>query len=64
MCLNMVKQTQRKIITTHKQYVNDLKNNSKFALTNVNFTKVTKNIDKQNNAGVIEAYFNELADVA
>ena len=50
-------------INIHKEYVNDLKNNSQFALANVNFTDVTKNIDKQNNAAVTEAYFNALTNV-
>jgi glyoxylase-like metal-dependent hydrolase (beta-lactamase superfamily II) len=50
-------------INIHKEYVNDLKNNSQFALANVNFTDATKNIDKQNNAAVTEAYFNALTNV-
>ena len=50
-------------INIHKEYVNDLKNYSQFALANVNFTDATKNIDKQNNAAVTEAYFNALTNV-
>lgn len=50
-------------IKIQQEYVNDLKNNSKFALENVNFTEATKNIDKQNNAAVTEAYFNALIDI-
>ena len=46
-----------------KDYVTDLKNYSQFAINNVNFTEVTENIDKQNNAAVTEAYFNALTDV-
>jgi glyoxylase-like metal-dependent hydrolase (beta-lactamase superfamily II) len=50
-------------IKIQKEYVNDLKNYSQFALANVNFTDATKNIDKQNNAAVTEAYFNALTNV-
>lgn len=34
-------------IKIQQEYVNDLKNNSQFALANVNYTETTKNIDKQ-----------------
>lgn len=50
-------------IKIQQEYVNDLKNNSQFALTNVNYTEATKNIDKQNNAATTEAYFNALTDI-
>ena len=50
-------------IKIQQEYVNDLKNNSQFALTNVNYTEATKNIDKQDNAAATEAYFNALTDV-
>ena len=50
-------------IDLQKEYVTDLKNNSQFAINNVNFTQVTENIDKQNNAAVTEAYFNALTSV-
>ena len=50
-------------IKIQQEYVNDLKNNSQFSLTNVNYTEATKNIDKQNNAASTEAYFNALIDV-
>jgi glyoxylase-like metal-dependent hydrolase (beta-lactamase superfamily II) len=50
-------------INLQKEYVTDLKNNSQFAINNVNFTQVTENIDKQNNAAVTEAYFNALTNV-
>ena len=50
-------------INIQKEYVNDLKNYSQFALANVNYTEVTKNIDKQNNAATTEAYYNALTDV-
>ena len=50
-------------IKIQQEYVNDLKNYSQLALTNVNYTEATKNIDQQNNAAVTEAYFNALTDV-
>ena len=50
-------------IKIQQEYINDLKINSQFALTNVNFTEATENIDKQNNAAVTEAYFNALTDI-
>ena len=50
-------------IKIQQEYVNDLKNNSQFALTNVSYTEATKNIDKQDNAAATEAYFNALTDV-
>jgi hypothetical protein len=50
-------------IKIQQEYVNDLKNNSQFALANVNYTEVTKNIDKQNNAAATEAYFNALSNM-
>jgi glyoxylase-like metal-dependent hydrolase (beta-lactamase superfamily II) len=50
-------------IKIQQEYVNNLKNNSKFALENVNFTETTKNIDKHNTAAVTEAYFNALTDI-
>ena len=50
-------------IKIQQEYVSDLKNFSQFALTNVNYTEATKNIDKENNAASIEAYFNALTDV-
>lgn len=50
-------------IKIQQEYVNDLKNFSQLALTNVNYTEATKNINKQNNAAVTEAYFNALTDV-
>jgi glyoxylase-like metal-dependent hydrolase (beta-lactamase superfamily II) len=50
-------------VKIQQEYVNDLKNFSQFALTNVNYTEATKNIDKQNNATSTEAYFNALTDV-
>jgi glyoxylase-like metal-dependent hydrolase (beta-lactamase superfamily II) len=50
-------------INLQKEYVTDLKNNSQFAISNVNFTQVTENIDKQNNAAVTEAYFNALTNM-
>jgi hypothetical protein len=49
-------------INIQKEYVYDLKNYSQFALANVNYTEVTKNIDKQNNAAATEAYYNALTD--
>lgn len=49
-----------KDIQIQKEYVDDLKNSSKFALDTVNFTKVTQDIDKQNSAAVTEAYFNAM----
>lgn len=49
-------------VTIQKEYVTDLKNNSQFAINNVNFTQVTENVDKQNNAAVTEAYFNALTN--
>jgi len=39
-------------IKIQQEYINDLKINSQFALTNVNFTEATENIDKQNNVAV------------
>ena len=50
-------------VKIQQEYVSDLKNFSQFALTNVNYTEATKNIDKQNNAASTEAYFNALIDV-
>ena len=50
-------------IKIQQEYINDLKINSQFALTNVNFTEATENIDKQNNAAVTETYFNALTDI-
>lgn len=50
-------------INIQKEYVNDLKNYSQLALANLNYTEVTKNIDKQNNAAATEAYYNALTDV-
>ena len=50
-------------IKKQQEYINDLKINSQFALTNVNFTEATENIDKQNNAAITEAYFNALTDI-
>ena len=50
-------------VKIQQQYVSDLKNFSQFALTSVNYTEATKNIDKQNNAASTEAYFNALIDV-
>jgi len=50
-------------VQLEKQYVSDLKNNAKFAISNVNFTEATKNTDKSNNAAVTEAYFNAMTDV-
>lgn len=50
-------------IKIQQEYVNDLKNNSQFALANVNYTETTKNIDKQNNAAATEAYFNALTNI-
>ncbi|MDX1373831.1 MAG: MBL fold metallo-hydrolase, partial [Nitrososphaeraceae archaeon] len=42
----------KKDVNLQKEYVTDLKNNSQLAIKNVNFTEVTKNIDKQNNAPI------------
>ncbi|HEY7695912.1 MAG TPA: MBL fold metallo-hydrolase [Nitrososphaeraceae archaeon] len=50
-------------VILEKQYVSDLKNNARFAISNVNFTEATKNTDKSNNAAVTEAYFNAMTDV-
>ncbi len=50
-------------INLQKDYVTDLKNNSQFAINTVNFTQVTANIDKQNNAAATEAYFDALTNV-
>lgn len=50
-------------VQLEKQYVDDLKNNAKFAISNVNFTEATKTADKSNNAAVTEAYFNAMTDV-
>ena len=50
-------------VQLEKQYVSDLKNNAGFAISNVNFTDATKNVDKSNNAAVTEAYFNAMTDV-
>ena len=50
-------------VNLQKEYITDLKNSSQFAIENINFTQVTKNIDKQNNAAVTEAYFNALTNV-
>jgi glyoxylase-like metal-dependent hydrolase (beta-lactamase superfamily II) len=52
----------KKDVNLQKEYVTDLKNNSQLAINNVNFTEVTKNIDKQNNAAITEAYFNALTN--
>lgn len=49
-----------KDIQLQKEYVADLKLNSQLAINTVNFTDVTKNVNKQNNAAVTEAYFNAL----
>jgi len=53
----------REDVKVLKEYVTDLKNNSQFAINNINFTEATKNVDKQNNAAVTEAYFNALTNV-
>lgn len=50
-------------VNVQKEYVDDLKNNSQYAIENVNFTQVTANIDKQNSAAATEAYFNALTNV-
>ena len=50
-------------VRLEKEYVNDLKNNAGFAVSNVNFTEATKNANKSNNAEVTEAYFNSMTDV-
>lgn len=50
-------------VQLEKEYVNDLKNNAGFAISNVNFTEATKNANKSNNAEVTEAYFNSMTDV-
>ncbi|HEY7110124.1 MAG TPA: MBL fold metallo-hydrolase [Nitrososphaeraceae archaeon] len=53
----------REDVKVLKEYVTDLNNNSQFAINNINFTEATKNVDKQNNAAVTEAYFNALTNV-
>ena len=50
-------------VQLEKQYVSDLKNNARFAISNVNFTEATINANKSNNAAVTEAYFNAMTDV-
>jgi glyoxylase-like metal-dependent hydrolase (beta-lactamase superfamily II) len=50
-------------VQLEKEYVDDLKNNAAYAISNVNFTEATKNADKSNNAAVTEAYFNAMTDV-
>jgi glyoxylase-like metal-dependent hydrolase (beta-lactamase superfamily II) len=50
-------------VSLQKEYAEDLKNNSQFAIENVNFSEVTENIDKNNSAAVTEAYFNALTNV-
>jgi glyoxylase-like metal-dependent hydrolase (beta-lactamase superfamily II) len=50
-------------VRLEKQYVDDLKNNAGYAISNVNFTEATKGVDKNNNAAVTEAYFNAMTDV-
>lgn len=49
-----------KDIQLQKEYLEDLKSNAKMAINVVNFTDVTKNVNKENNAAVTETYFNAL----
>src|SRR4026209_1763952 len=53
----------REDVQLEKVYVDDLKNNAGYAISNVNFTEATKNADKSNSAAVTEAYFNAMTDV-
>ncbi|HEX2304959.1 MAG TPA: MBL fold metallo-hydrolase [Nitrososphaeraceae archaeon] len=50
-------------VQLEKSYVDDLKNNAGYAISNVNFTEATKNVDKNNTAAVTEAYFNAMTGV-
>lgn len=50
-------------VQLEKEYVDDLKNNAAYAVKNINFTEATRNVDKNNNAAVTEAYFNAMKDV-
>jgi glyoxylase-like metal-dependent hydrolase (beta-lactamase superfamily II) len=50
-------------VLLEKEYVDDLKRNAEYALSNVNFTEATKSADKNNTAAVTEAYFNAMTDV-
>lgn len=52
----------KKDVNIQKEYVSDLKNNAQLAINNVNFTEVTKNVDRQNNAAITEAYFDALTN--
>lgn len=50
-------------VQLEKEYVDDLKNNTAYAIKNVNFTEATKGVDKNNSVAITEAYFNAMNDV-
>lgn len=52
----------REDVQLEKEYVDDLRDNAGYAVSNVNFTEATKNADKSNSAAVTEAYFNAMTD--